>query len=333
MIKRPGTLAFRYLLAWSLSAAFVSSPRSQTPSLSPQANGQIRVATNEVIVPVTVTDASGEFVLDLSQKDFHVFDDGAEQTINHWNVGGDPLTVVLVLETSTRLRGMIPVIHGLGSILAETVMVLNSEAAVITYDSIVELRQPFTQDHDAVRDTIAAIRFEAPERMLYDGMELAVQMLTDEPPKWRRIILIVGESEDEGSTAKLGPIVRAAAHANIAIYAVGPRSAARDLLDAAPSLWAAPAIFLLQEGRNKVKNHDLEVAAAATGGVHYGGIRVASLQSAVDAIGAELHLQYVISYQPSLERGPGFHPITITISRPNVSIRNRPGYYVPPLAN
>jgi len=31
--------------------------------------------------------------------------------------------------------------------------------------------------------------------MLYDGMELAVQMLTDEPPKCRRVILIVGESE------------------------------------------------------------------------------------------------------------------------------------------
>jgi len=87
---------------------------------------------------------------------------------------------------------------------------------------------------------------------------------------------------------------------------VGPRSAARDLRDAAPALCAAPAILLLQEGRNKVKNHDLEVAAAATGGVHYGGIWIATLQSAVDAIGAELHLQYVIGYRPNVERGPGF---------------------------
>ena len=329
MIKHPERRVFRFIFVLSLSAVIVSSSRSQTPSASPPANGQIRVATNEVIVPVTVADASGEFVLDLSQKDFHVFDGGVEQTIDHWEVGGDPLAIVVVLETSTRLHGMIPVIHGLGSILGETVMLLNSEAAVITYDSTVELRQPFTQDHEAVRDAIAAVKFEAPERMLYDGMNRAVQMLEAEPPKWRRVILVVGESEDGGSTAKLGPIVRAAARANIAIYAVGPRSATRDLLDAAPALWAAPAIFLLQEGRNKVKNHDLEVAAAATGGVHYGGIRVATLQSAVDAIGAELHLQYVIGYRSNLERGPGFHAITVAVSRPNVSIRNRPGYYVP----
>jgi VWFA-related protein len=333
VIDHPERLVFRCVLALSLSAAFVSSPQSQMQSASTPTNGQIRVATNEVIVPVTVTDASGEFVLDVSQKEFHVFDDGVEQTINHWDAGGDPLAIVLVLETSTRLHGTIPVIHGLGSILGETAMILNSEAAVITYDSTVELRQPFTQDHEAVRDVIAAVKFEAPERMLYDGMNLAVQMLEAESPKWRRVILVVGESEDQGSTAKLGPVVRAAAHANIAIYAVGPRSATRDLLDAAPALWAAPAIFLLQEGKNKVKNHDLEVAAAATGGVHYAEIRVATLQSAVDAIGAELHLQYVIGYRPNPERDPGFHAITVTVSRPNVSIRNRPGYYVPPLAN
>jgi hypothetical protein len=120
-----------------------------------------------VIVPVTVTDASGEFVLDLSEKDLHVFDDGVEQTIDYWNVGGDPIAIVLVLETSTRLHEMIPVIHGLGSILGETVMFLNSEAAVITYDSTVEQRQPFTQDSQAVKDAIAAVKFEAPERMLY----------------------------------------------------------------------------------------------------------------------------------------------------------------------
>lgn len=103
-----GVVLIRYVLALSLSAALVSSPRGQTPPASPPANGQIRVATNEVIVPVTVTDASGEFVLDLAEKDLHVFDDGVEQTINHWDVGGDPIAIVLVLETSTRLHGMIP---------------------------------------------------------------------------------------------------------------------------------------------------------------------------------------------------------------------------------
>ena len=333
MLKRLARLIFRCALALIFGAAFVGSPRSQTQSTSPSANSQIRVATNEVIAPVTVTDPSGEFVLDLSQKDFHIFDDGVEQTIDHWDLGGDHLAVVLVLETSTRLHKMIPMIHGLGSILSETAMALSGEAAVITYDSTVELRQPFTRDHEAIENTIASVKFEAPERMLYDAMDSAVQMLKAESPKWRRIMLVVGESEDVGSTAKLGPVVRDAAYENITIYAVGPRSAMRDFLEAAPALWAAPAIFLLQEGKNKAKNRDLEVAAAATGGTHYGGISVATLQSAVDRIGGELHAQYIIGYRPNSERAPGFHAITVTVARPNVLLRARPGYYVPPSEN
>ena len=54
---------------------------SQTQSAPPSTKAQIHVGTNEVIVPITVTDPSGEFVLDLSQQDFHVFEDGVEQTI------------------------------------------------------------------------------------------------------------------------------------------------------------------------------------------------------------------------------------------------------------
>jgi VWFA-related protein len=317
----------------SFSAALASFGWSQTQAPPPLSKDQIRVVTTEVIVPVTVTDPTGELVLDLAQKDFHVFDDGVEQTIDHWDLGGDALAVVLVLETSSRPHAMIPVIHSLGSIFTETAMALDGEAAVITYDSTVEVRQPFTQDHDAVQKAIESVKFEVPTRSLYDGMDVAVQMLKAEPPKWRRIMLIVGESRDQGSKAKLGDIVRDAEHANISIYAVGPSSMTRDLIQDGGALWAAPAIFLLDQGINRAKNHDLEVAAAATGGVHYSAVRAETLRDALDKIGGELHAQYIIGYRPNSERAPRFHSIAVTVSRPNVSVRTRPGYYLASPAN
>jgi hypothetical protein len=131
----PGKLGFRCALALSFSAALVVSLRSQTPNVAPSAKPQIRVITNEVIAAVTVTDPHGEFILDLSQKDFHVFDDGTEQTIDRWDLGEDPLAVALVIETSSHIAMMAPVIRGMGSIFTETVMALNGEAAVITYDT------------------------------------------------------------------------------------------------------------------------------------------------------------------------------------------------------
>jgi VWFA-related protein len=324
----------RCALALSLGAAVAGAAWGQTPQAPARAPTKpIRVVTSEVVVPVTVTDSSGEFVLDLLPSDFHVFDDGVEQRIDRWDLGGDPLAVVLVIETSDRAGAMIPAIHSLGSIFTETVMALQGEAAVLTYDSTVDVRQPFTQDHDAVESAIAGAPFEDSSMHLYDAMATAVDMLKGEPTTRRRIMLIVGESRDDGSKANFGTVVRDAEHADITIYAIGPSSMTRDLLQDAPSPWAAPAIFLLQQGRNRSKKHDLEVAAAATGGAHYGAVRAETLREALDTIGGELHAQYIITYRPNSERGPGFHSISVMVSRSDVAVRARPGYYVAPPAN
>jgi Ca-activated chloride channel family protein len=342
----------------SLSPAKPSSQPQSSENVARQP--QIRVATNEVLVPVTATDPDGEFVLDLAQKDFHVAEDGVEQSIDRWDLGGDPLAVALVLEISSRLHAYAPVLHGMGSIFTETVMALEGEAAVVTYSSTADLRQPFTQDHDAVEKAISSAQFEAPETNLYDAMALANSLLKALPPSRRRIMLIVGESQDTDSSAKLGPVVRDAARANISIYVVGPSSAMADLLGnnkgvtplkigKLPPVTTSPpksdplgrpyydvmtpAIWLLERGTNQIKNHQLEVAAAATGGIHYGAIRDSTIRSALDKIGSELHAQYVLSYKPVVNPAPGFHRITVTVSRPGVSVRARPGYYVAPAAN
>lgn len=320
---------FPRVLALWLGVAVAASASSQTQAPQQLSSQAVRVVTNEVVVPVTVTDQSGRFVLTLSKDDFHVFDNDAEQTIDSWDMGGEPLAAVLVLETSSRLGAMAPEIHSLGIIFTETVMALDGEAAVITYDSTVDVRQTFTQDHDAIEQAVEATQFEAPERKLYDAMELGVEMLEAEPAKWRRILLIVGESRDDGSGAKLGAIVRGAAHQNIAIYAVGPGSAKIDFLRDAPTEWAAPAIWLLDEGKNKVKGHELSVATAATGGVHYTAVRAATMSKALDEIGGELHTQYIVSYRPT-SNAPGFHSIRVTVSPSHLVVRARPGYYVAP---
>ena len=156
------------------------SAGAQQPGV-PQAQNKIRVHTEEVIAPVTVLDKQGAPVLDLTPKDFHVFDNGVEQTIDHWDMGGDPLAVALVIETSSHIAMMAPVIHGMGSIFTETVMALNGEAAVISYDSTVDVRQPFTHDHDDVQQAIAQVKFEAPEMRLYDAMAEAVEQLKTRP--------------------------------------------------------------------------------------------------------------------------------------------------------
>src|ERR1700730_8807723 len=230
MVRSAKFVCSRLLLLFFLLTVFPASSLhgraqnrglSRGPSAEPQtiepplAKNQIRVHANEVIAPVTVTDKKGELVLDLAQTDFHVFENGVEQTIDYWDLGGDSLAVALVIETSSHIQAMMPVIHSLGSIFTETVMALNGEAAVITYDATVDVRQPFTQDHDAVEKAISKVEFVASEMKLYDAMAASVQLQKARPSTRRRIMLIVGESQDYSSEVKLGQVLRDAQLANI----------------------------------------------------------------------------------------------------------------------
>jgi VWFA-related protein len=349
---------FAFIALLSSCAQGQSAPQTGVA----QAQNKIQVHTQEVIAPVTVLDKQGAPVLDLAQKDFHVYDNGVEQTIDHWDLGGDPLAVALVIETSSHIAMMAPVIHGMGSIFTETVMALNGEAAVITYDSTVDVRQPFTHDHDDVQAAIAQVKFEAPEMRLYDAMAEAVEQLKTRPANYRRVMLIVGESQDIASDTKLGLVLRDAELANIAIYAVGPSSSTADLRFGAkppdrqikypPGVIPGPirpgalqipgnggtpggtldlapmAVWLITRGTDEISNHQLAVAAAATGGVHYRALKDRAVHTALDQIGGELHSQYILGYAPSSERAAGFHEIKITVTRPNVTVRTRVGYFV-----
>ena len=344
-------------LTGSSSANAPAAPQTGPPVTK----NEIKVRANEVIVPVTVLDAQHEPVLDLSKADFHVFDGGGEQKIDRWDLDGDPLAVVLLIETSTHIKAMATTIHRLSSVFTENIMALDGQAAVITYDSDVNVRQSFTQDHDLIQAAITKVSFEVPETQLYDGMARGVTLLKEQPLNRHRVLLVVGESADSGSEAKLGQVLRDAELANISIYTIGVTSigintSANDILGGKlPPLklskhtppisgqhpgsqpfgsayidFITPAIWLIERGTSEIKNHQLEVAVAATGGVHYRAFRDDTVRAALDKIGAELYAQYTMSYTPPAEVQPGFRDIKVTVSRPGVTVRTRPGYYLAP---
>jgi hypothetical protein len=88
------------------------------------------------------------------------------------------------------------------------------------------------------------------------------------------------------------------------------------------------AIWLITRGTDEITNHQLAVAAAATGGMHYRALRDRTVRTALDQIGSELHAQYVLSYAPTVERSAGFHTIQIAVARPDVTVHTGLGYFV-----
>src|ERR1700680_1849071 len=94
-----GTVLFASLVfgAPAYSQKVPSGPPQPAPSAKPErmvtAEEQehaIKVRVNEVIVPVTILNSKGEMIFGLTKSNFHIFDNGVEQNIEQFDLGGDP---------------------------------------------------------------------------------------------------------------------------------------------------------------------------------------------------------------------------------------------------
>src|SRR5258708_13306125 len=91
----------------------------------------IKIRTVLVNTPVTVRNEKGEMVHDLEESDFRITDNGAPQKITHFNLGGDPISLVVVVETSSRISPILPKIRKSGILISQTVTGLTGERAIV----------------------------------------------------------------------------------------------------------------------------------------------------------------------------------------------------------
>jgi VWFA-related protein len=332
-------------------------PNQQAPATPPS-----QVKVNLVSAPAVIHNAGGELVLDLQEKDFHVFDNGVPQKLEGFEMGGAPLSVVIVAETSSRIEALLPAVRRTGIVFTQTVLGPNGDAAIISYDDEVNPLSGFTSDRDAIERTMANLREGTSGARLYDALSQAVNLLRDRPAARRRVILTVAEAVDTASEEKLGEVLREAQLANITIYSVGLSSTAAELRGpqqrSAPLSATPPGTFGLppmpgtpqtpstEEGRagnvdlmalakwivlhvnESAGAHPLELATAATGGAYESTLRDKSIEPAIDRIGGELNAQYTLSYRPAGADPTGYHEIMVTVDRRGLKVRSRPGYYL-----
>lgn len=337
------------------------APKPGTPIQQPP-QGTIRVRVALVRAPVVVVDSKGEPVLDLAQKDFHVRDEGTEQTIESFDLGGEHVSAVFVFETSQRIASLLPAVQKAAIVFTQTIVGASGEAAVLSYDSNVTTLLPFSMDSDKIEKTIAHLQPGDGGARLYNALSAAVGLLRGRPDGQRRAIVVVGEAGDAGSEQRLGRILRDAQLANIVIYSVGLSPTAAGLraqpTPSGPGPATPPGTFggppmpgtaqtpgtQAQYGGNidlmglaewavrnasaVVKDRPLEIAATATGGTYQSSFKESTIEKAVDAIGGELNSQYILSYHPTGADAAGYHQIKVTVDRPGVKVRTRPGYYL-----
>jgi len=363
MIRIAGaSLTLTLLLALAEATARAQAPSGpiapkpgaevQQPPRNTQAKVKVQVAL--VNTPVTVRDGRGDMVHDLEAHDFHITDNGVAQQISHFDLGGDPISLVILVETSSRIAPLLPEMRKTGILFTQTVMGPTGEASVVAFNDSVDKLQDFTTNGDLIENTIAHLGQGTSGSKLYDAMAVGVEMLSGRPqatadkPGRRRVLMILSEATDAGSEAKLGEVLRQAQLANVTIYSVGLSTTRAELqakpkdtrpqitppgtfpLPPQPGVPQTPtseenrygnidlmalAVWAVQHIHDQVKDHALEVAATATGGAHLSTFKDRSIEKAIDEIGGELHSQYTISYAPTGSDAAGYHEIKVNVVR------------------
>jgi VWFA-related protein len=297
-IARPHALLILFSLtaATALRAQAPEGPLPPRPGQTVQqapAGAQVKVRVTLVNTPVTVRDAKGNLVDNLTANDFRITDNGVEQKISHFDFGGDPISLVILIETSSRIEPILPEMRRTGVVFTQIVMGADGEAAVVGFNNAVDKLQDFTKSSDAVENTFAQLQTGDSGSKLYDAMGVAVDMLARRPqhatadrPGRRRVLFVLSETVDVGSETKLGEVLRKAQLANVTIYSVGLSTARAELHSkprhTQPDSTAPPGINTLPPMPGSIQTPETE--AARNEGVDLMGAAIWAVQHIDDKV-------------------------------------------------
>jgi VWFA-related protein len=219
-------IALLALLAASVSLAQAPTPDSPNPD--PQSDTQanppaasITVRSSLVVVPALVRTKSGQLVYTLKAKDFILTDDGVEQTLHlEQDTGDQPLALVIVVQTGGSGAGHLEQYQNLGPMLTNLVGNIDHKVAVVGFDSTPILLHGFTPNLEFITHTLNTLDPGDQQAAVLDAIAYSVDMLSKQPTTYRRAILLLSETVDQGSHTTLVDALHAISDTNTAIYSI-----------------------------------------------------------------------------------------------------------------
>jgi len=336
----------------SQAAAQNPAPNSQAESGPPSESGQVTVHVQVVNVPVTVLDKRGIPVIDLTKKDFQVFEDGQPQTISYFLQGNrPPLRIGLVLDTSNSARRQIEFERDAASEFVFKVLTgRNSPNQVFleTFDAASSVIQDFTNDPETLNDKIGNLKAGG-GKAVYDAIYDACRdrmLKAGTPSDTRRVLVLISDGIDVQSHHSLDEAISMAHLSETAIYPIANAAYGFDnpgdkILQELAVSTGGRAFFPLREtpggdlltgylSHGNVGDTSQNKGLGAETGI-YSAQRLMHLADALDAIGDELSEQYSLGYTPTHNVLDGtYRNIRVQVHRANVSFRAKPGYFASP---
>ncbi len=264
-----------------------------------------RTGTRTVALYATVTDAQKRLVPDLTQDDFQIFDNDKPQALELFINEVQPITVVVMLDTSASMTGNLKLLEQAAEQFLLRMLPKDKGLVGAFNDKIEFFPATFTGDRDALIRSLRDLDFGNPTR-LYDAIAASMDRL--HKVEGRRVVLVFTDGDDTGSRADGGSVLEQARREEVMIYAVGLRS---DYFNGSRQVRSKP-------------DSGLKRLAEETGGGYFELDKTSDLAPTFTRVAQELHSQYVLGFTPTLLDGK-LHRVTVK-AKSGMTVRARRSY-------
>jgi Ca-activated chloride channel family protein len=283
-----------------VAGVFVLSPLAFTSADAQQ--GVFRAGVQTVPIYATVIDRAGRLVSDLTQDDFEIFDDNKKQPITLFKSDVQPVSVVVMLDTSGSMTANIELLKNAAEKFVIRLLP-NDRARIGSFSDKIDLSPRFTSDRDElVRYLHTSIDYGNPTA-LWDAGWMSLEALKNETN--RRVVLLFTDGDDNASRRGLGDVMKRAQAEDYMVYGIGLRS-----------------VINRQETR---PDAGLKRIATETGGGYFELSKTDELNATFSKVADELHRQYVLGFTPTTLDGKD-HKLNVVVTRAGMTARARKSY-------
>jgi VWFA-related protein len=272
----------------------------------------LRSSTNSVAVHVLVRTSSGP-VRDLTAADFVITDSGVRQDIATMTIEPLPLDVTVVVDRLAQSEFASVKRHPQIEDIEET-LTQDDRIRVVGVGADIDERSPFSPPGRAA--AMAPAR-PSDQPALFDGVASALLRVT--PPGRQHVVIVITEGYDAFSFTSAAALTDIAQRTDARMYVV----VAQGRSVKARTLARAPSPLPLDDGLGSL----VEIARDTGGNVVSVSRLTRAITGPIRRVFSDVRAGYVLYYTPTGVSDRGWHPISVTISRPGqFEIQARPGY-------
>jgi VWFA-related protein len=305
-------------------------PPAPQPAETPQEVGEdevVRVESDLVTLNVSVVDrASGRGLVGLTAGDFKVFEDGAEQRVEHFESAEAPFDLLLLLDLSGSTARVTDTIRAAARRFVAATR-SQDRVAIVTFAGEQSVVSPPTSDRRALASAIDRIAPPKGDTRLYDSLAYALDYMTrSADPARRRAVILMSDGLDSTLPNVTG-VGSSLPYAEL-------RSRVQEFDGIVYTVWTSTEYEAFSPEDIQPETFDLahdrlEELAQAGGGAFYEVEKLEDLAGAYERVVADLGTVYSLSYRPTNKLRDGrWRSIRVTLPRlPNAVARGRRGYF------